>query len=356
LPRRRQWRKQLVALAKRRRSFRYLVVGSNIALLAVVLIIIKSANSQGQAISQAVAVPTSPTSSVANPIDQLSSADIAVSIANMTSLAEATAVKNQAETVNAELAVAPAEDIVSNKPQVVVTALKSRQDITTYTTMAGDTVASVAAKFNITSTSLQWSNKLSSTTTLQAGVKLVIPPINGIVYTVKTGDTPQTLAAKYSANANQIIAFNDAELSGLQPGEQIVIPNGQQATSGPSYGLSLGGSGAFYATYGYNGYDFGYCTWYVASQISVPTNWGDASSWAYYAALSGWTVSSTPQVGAIAQTPYAAGGEGHVAIVDAVSPDGSQIQFRDMNGIAGWDRVGYSGWVPASTFPHYIYH
>ncbi|HUC88199.1 MAG TPA: CHAP domain-containing protein, partial [Candidatus Binatia bacterium] len=65
---------------------------------------------------------------------------------------------------------------------------------------------------------------------------------------------------------------------------------------------------------------------------------------------------SSPQVGAIAQTPYAAGGEGHVAIVDAVSADGSQIQFRDMNGLAGWDRVGYSGWVSASTFPHYIYH
>jgi len=45
---------------------------------------------------------------------------------------------------------------------------------------------------------------------------------------------------------------------------------------------------------------------------------GNASSWAYYAVLSGWTVSSSPQVGAIAQTSYAAGGEGHVAVVDAV--------------------------------------
>jgi surface antigen len=106
--------------------------------------------------------------------------------------------------------------------------------------------------------------------------------------------------------------------------------------------------------YGYNGYDYGYCTWYVATQIAVPSNWGNASSWSYYASLSGWHVSSTPTVGAIAQTPYAAGGLGHVAVVNAVSADGTQIQYRDMNGIAGWGRVGYSGWVSASRYPHYI--
>ena len=42
------------------------------------------------------------------------------------------------------------------------------------------------------------------------------------------------------------------------------------------------------------------------------------------------------------------------AVVDAVSSDGSEIQIRDMNGIAGWDRVGYSAWIPATTFQHFI--
>jgi surface antigen len=59
-------------------------------------------------------------------------------------------------------------------------------------------------------------------------------------------------------------------------------------------------------------------------------------------------------VGAIAQTPFSGGGYGHVAIVDAVSSDGSQIKFRDMNGVAGWGRVGYSNWVPTSSFVSYI--
>jgi surface antigen len=110
--------------------------------------------------------------------------------------------------------------------------------------------------------------------------------------------------------------------------------------------------------YGFNGYDFGFCTWYVATQVSVPGNWGNASSWAYYARLSGWNVGSTPTVGSIAQTARAAGGEGHVAMVEGVSPDGSQIEIRDMNNYGdggGFDRVG-SGWVSASAFQNFISH
>src|SRR6185312_9645908 len=104
------------------------------------------------------------------------------------------------------------------------------------------------------------------------------------------------------------------------------------------------------AIYGFNGYDWGNCTWYVATQIAVPANWGNAATWAAGARAAGWTVGPTPAVGAIAQTPYAAGGLGHVAIVDGVSADGTQVLIRDMNGIAGFDRVGIA-WEPASRYP-----
>jgi surface antigen len=92
----------------------------------------------------------------------------------------------------------------------------------------------------------------------------------------------------------------------------------------------------------------------VHSRVSVPTNWGNANTWDNYARLSGWTVSSTPVAGAVAQTDR--GGLGHVAVVEAVSADGTMMKYSDMNGLAGWGRVGYSGWVPISTFQHYIYH
>jgi hypothetical protein len=46
---------------------------------------------------------------------------------------------------------------------------------------------------------------------------------------------------------------------------------------------------------------------------------------------------------------------GHVAVVEAVSEDGTMMKYSDMNGIAGWGRVGYSDWVPISFYQHYIY-
>lgn len=342
----------------RRRVIRYGILSVNVLILAGVatVVIIQRPNTSNVS-TELSAASTAGSTTISDPLDQLSSADIAANVARATALPEATAVTNQAETVNAQLAITQTSNTVVDKPQVIATAFKSNKDILTYIAVNGDSVQSIAAKFNVTSDSIRWSNSLQAGS-VNPGQKLYIPPVNGIVYTVKSGDTPDTLASKYSANKESIIQYNDAEISGLTPGELIIIPNGQVQQT--VYSASSSSSGAFpWGTgpvYGYNGYDFGWCTWYVASQIAVPGNWGNASSWAYYAQLSGWTVSSRPSVGAIAQTPYAAGGEGHVAIVDAVSPDGTQIKFRDMNGIAGWGRVGYSGWVSASTFPNYITH
>jgi surface antigen len=286
---------------------------------------------------------------VANPLDQLSSASIAETAARMTSLPETTAITNQADSQITELATAPTDNSVINKPQVVTTALKSRADIQNYVSQSGDTLASLAVKFGVTSNSIQWSNGLSATGTIAAGATLVIPPVNGIVYTVKPGDTPTTLAAKYNASEDEIIAYNDAEINGLQPGEQIIIPNGTQpVASAAAVSFSSEGSwGGNSAVFGDNGYDFGYCTWYVAelrmkAGDPVPANLGNASTWAIRAAEFGLPTGTTPKVGAAVVTSTR--GEGHVAYVTGVNPDGS-ITVTEMN-VVGWDRTDtatYSG-------------
>jgi surface antigen len=347
--------KKLRRKSVRRKAVRIGLVASNLVLLAVIVFFVVQnphGNSQSPALLQNNDGQVAQT---ANPLDQVSSADIALTVSRLTVLPETTAVTNQAQTQAADQAIAAAGESVLAKPQVVATALKSSADIKNYTSVPGDTVTSVAAKFGVTSDSLRWSNNLSSDA-LTPGTNLVIPPVNGIVYTVKEGDTPDSLAAKYHASKSKIIAYNDAEITGLQPGQRIIIPDAVQNTTTASqirtaYSFPWGGSTP---VYGYNGYDYGYCTWYVASQIPVPSNWGNASTWAYYAGMSGWNVSGSPTVGSIAQTAYAAGGLGHVAIVTDVSPDGSMIKIRDMNGVAGWGRVGYSDWRPVSAYQHYI--
>jgi surface antigen len=287
-------------------------------------------------------------------LDTLSSAQIAVTAAQISHLPELTVIRNQADSDSLVLAAPPTDSSVLAKPQLVATAQKSKQDIIQYVTENGDTNSSLAAKFNVTADSIRWSNNLSGNN-VASGIKLVIPPVNGIVYTVKSGDTPASIASKYSADEGQVIALNDAEINGLKPGEQIIVPNGKIAPVITYSTYSSGFSGTFAANYGGNGYDYGWCTYYAASRVAVPTNWGNANTWDDYARLSGWTVSSRPIAGAIAQTD-AMSYLGHVAYVEAVSADGTMIKYSDMNGIAGWGRIGYSDWVPATTFQHYIYH
>jgi surface antigen len=268
-----------------------------------------------------------------DPLDQLSSADIAVNAARMIGMDEAPAVKNQADSVSAELAAPPVYTAVISKPQTVVTDLKSQKDIQNYVVKAGDTVVSIAAKFNVTSDSIKWSNDLSSDT-VTAGTNLTIPPVNGLVYTVKAGDTPDTLAQRFRATKEQIIAYNDAEIAGLKVGEKIIIPNGQIVAPVRS---SYSGGGFAWGTsaiYGSNGYTAGYCTWHVANRRieigrPLPANLGNAYTWDDNAIRAGFTVNRTPAYGAAVVTDTRRN-PGHVAFVEEVYADGS-VRISEMN-------------------------
>lgn len=331
-------------------------ITANVVVIAGVVFFVVQARS-GSTASPLTLRTSSADQQVVNPLDQVSSADIALTVSRMSGMTEATAIKNQSETDDIQLAMAQVTDNVTTKPQVVATSFKSNKDIQTYVVQAGDTVASLATKFNVTSDSIRWSNNLSGNT-LSAGSKLLIPPVgySGIVYTVKAGDTLDSLAVKYKADKNTLIAANDAELTGIHTGEQIIIPGGQQPVrsySGSYYsgGFAWGTS----AVYGYNGYDYGYCTWWVASRRAqvgkpLPSNLGNASSWPYIGRLAGLPEGNVPRQYAAAVTSTA--GEGHVVFVESVNADGS-IVISEMNHL-GW-AVKDTAVIPASVASHYIY-
>jgi len=333
-------------------------------LFLVFLVIFNAHNSRLQAVSNNLNQLNSSTS-VIDPMDQISSANIALNVAEMTGLPETTAIANQAQSQKAEIAMAGANQSILSKPQIVQTNVKSNLDITTYIVKKNQTLAQIAKLFGISINSIMASNNLL-TQNINPGQSLVIPPMNGIVYTVQAGDTAQSLAQKFQSNAQKIISYNNADASGLVPGEQIIIPDGKIAPPAPAVINFTPSCGDLYGNSSvcYNGYDFGYCTWYVATQIAVPPNWGNAATWAYYAAQDGWHVSSTPVVGAIAQTPYAAGGQGHVAIVRAINPNGTiwvsemnsygQVSRSDPTPTGGWDVLDWQK-APVSLFPNYIY-
>lgn len=341
--------------SKRRLIKGGLVAGNILLLIGVAgfIVINRSASQTVRANTVASAVAIS--NRVTSPLDQLSSAQIALTAAQMTRLPEMTAVRNQADSDAILLKIAPSDSISLTKPQIVPTSQKSKADIIHYTVASGDTITSIADKFGVTADSVRWSNNISGNF-VSTGTALSIPPVNGVVYTVKAGDTPASISARYRADTSLVITYNDAEVNGLKVGDQIIIPNGVVAVAPVATSLSYRSySTSFTASYGGNGYDYGYCTYYAAARVAVPTNWGNANTWDNYAILSGWTVSSVPTVGAIAQSDQMSY-LGHVGYVEAVSSDGSSIKYSDMNGLSGWGRVGMSDWVPAAMFQHYIYH
>jgi surface antigen len=292
-------------------------------------------------------------------LDQVSSADIAVHVSMLTNLPETPSVVNKADTVNAQLGVTAADDTVVAKPQVVDTSLKSYKDIQAYTTVAGDTIPSIAAKFGVTSDTVRWSNGLQGDN-VQTGQQLFIPPVDGVAYLVKAGDTVDSIVAKFNANKDQLLADNDIEILGLRVGTRILVRGGSitpvrtaRSARPSAIGFAWGGAGAIY---GSNGYDYGYCTWYVANRRAaaghpIPSNLGNASTWKALAIRAGLPVGNVPQAGAVIWTPprdyY-----GHVGYVESVNADGS-VNVSEMN-TKGWAKVS-TRVVPAADASRYSY-
>ena len=291
---------------------------------------------------------------LSDPLDELSGADIAVNVAELVRMDQAVSVRNNADTVNSLQDVVPSSSQVVAKPQIVDTSLKSVKDLEEYTVVEGDTVDSIAAKFGITAQSVKWSNDITGNVVAVNKV-LEIPPVNGIVYEVKADDTIEKIAEKYSANAAAVIAFNDAEIRGVTQGQKIVIPDGKVPAPVYTSNASLGGF-AFgqSAVYGYNGYDYGWCTWWAAKRRAdvgkpIPANFGNACNWIRAAQRADIPTGTTPQLHAVIYTNSACWG--HVAFVEEMNEDGSiwvsdmnsrgQVSKEDPSPAGGWNRVSW---------------
>lgn len=106
---------------------------------------------------------------------------------------------------------------------------KPRSEIIDYKVESGDTASGVARKFNISTDTIKWANDLKSVDSLSPGQTLKILPVSGVSHIVKSGDTLESVAKKYSAEAQAIVDFpfngvpDDFK---LQVGQLLIIPDG----------------------------------------------------------------------------------------------------------------------------------
>lgn len=102
-----------------------------------------------------------------------------------------------------------------------------------YIVKAGDNLYSIANKYNITVNELKKANNLENNN-LSIGQELIIPdysnndpiekPINEITYIVQKGDSLWSIAKKYDINVNDLKSYNNLSSNLLNIGQTLLIP------------------------------------------------------------------------------------------------------------------------------------
>ena len=101
--------------------------------------------------------------------------------------------------------------------------------VRTYVVKSGDTLSGIASRFGLSLMTIWWANKLTSTDTLHVGQKLQIPPVDGVLYHVQTGDTVITIARKFHASASEVRTYNGLTGDTVVIGQEIMVPDGHGA-------------------------------------------------------------------------------------------------------------------------------
>lgn len=107
---------------------------------------------------------------------------------------------------------------------------ETRKGMISHKVEEGDTIDSIAERFNITGNTIRWANDIKGNA-LKIGDELLILPISGALYYVERGDTVGTIAEKHKTEVEEVISFNNLEREKngnitIIPGQLLIIPGG----------------------------------------------------------------------------------------------------------------------------------
>lgn len=128
---------------------------------------------------------------------------------------------------------------------------RPREGVITYTVQLADTVLGIAEQFKLNPNTVVWANleDLSKPFVMEVGQILLIPPIDGVLHTVKEGDTVAKVAKLYKATPEAIVGYASNGLASaddaLTVGAVLIVPDGdrtppEQLVAAPS---ARGGGG-----------------------------------------------------------------------------------------------------------------
>jgi murein DD-endopeptidase MepM/ murein hydrolase activator NlpD len=104
------------------------------------------------------------------------------------------------------------------------------QGITVHEVRQDETLWQITQIYQIDAAAIAASNGISAVTELQPGMKLVIPPVNGLVHKVKAGDTLETIATYYNIPKGDILKYTSLDSPDFLAVDQPLMIPGNVAT------------------------------------------------------------------------------------------------------------------------------
>jgi len=122
----------------------------------------------------------------------------------------------------------------SANPHTIVRS-QPREGAIIYEVQKGDSVFGIAKKFDLKPETVLWSNYETLNDDphmIEVGLKLIIPPTDGIYYKWQEGDTLESVAAAFKVKPEDILLWpgNKLDITNpkIQPGQYVMIPGGRR--------------------------------------------------------------------------------------------------------------------------------
>lgn len=101
----------------------------------------------------------------------------------------------------------------------------SALEVSDYRMVSGDTLSAIASRHGLRMDTLVSFNQLDDVRRMQIGQELRIPNRDGLLYTVKRGDTLESIALSYGTSATAILDANDLLSTSIRTGEVLFVPD-----------------------------------------------------------------------------------------------------------------------------------
>ncbi|MFN8637757.1 MAG: glucosaminidase domain-containing protein [Chloroflexota bacterium] len=118
-----------------------------------------------------------------------------------------------------------------------------------YEVKPGESLQDIATRFGTDVSTLLWNNGLDSADQLEAGARLTILPVRGVLHLVKDGETAASIAERYGSRADDVIAANGLDRPDRLPAGRVIVVAGGSvpmplAITGHGFEVAIGAAQA----------------------------------------------------------------------------------------------------------------